>query len=49
MSLFQFTRFNGVVNVIEANSVVFTLRGHSILDKFIETQGSVDDVPANCN
>lgn len=49
MSLFQFTRFNGVVNIIEANSVVFTLRGHSILDKFIETQSSVDDVPANCN
>lgn len=49
MSLFQFTRFNGVVNTIEANSVVFTLRGHSILDKFIETQSSVDDVPANCD
>ena len=48
-SLFQFTRFNGVINTVEANSVVFTLRGHSILDKYIETQSNVDDVPANCN
>jgi hypothetical protein len=48
MSLFQFTRFNGVVNTIEDQSVVFTLRGHSVLDKFIETQSNVQDVPANC-
>ncbi len=48
-SLFQFTRFNGVINKVEDFSVVFTLRGFTVLDKFIETQSSVEDVPANCN
>jgi hypothetical protein len=48
-SIFQFTRFNGVINTVEENSVVFTLRGFTVLDKFIETQSSVEDVPANCN
>jgi len=47
-SLFKFSRFNGVINQVEENSVVFTLRGHTVLDKFIETQSSVEDVPAGC-
>jgi hypothetical protein len=48
-SLFQFTRFNGVINKVEANSVVFTLRGYTVLDKFMETQSSVEEVPARCD
>ncbi|MCB0630255.1 MAG: hypothetical protein R2824_05560 [Saprospiraceae bacterium] len=48
-SLFQFTRFNGVINKVEANSVVFTLRGYTVLDKFMETQSNVEEVPARCN
>lgn len=47
-SMFQFTRFNGVINKVEDSSVVFTLRGYTILDKFIETQSNVEDVPSAC-
>ena len=47
-SMFQFTRFNGVINKVEESSVVFTLRGHMLLDKYIETRSNVEDVPSAC-
>ena len=48
-SLMAFSRFNGVVNIVESESVVFTMKGNSVLDRFIETQSSVEDVPSACN
>jgi hypothetical protein len=48
-SLFILSNFNGVINDVEENSVVVTLTGFTILDKFIETQSTVQEVPANCN
>lgn len=47
-SLFILSNFNGVINSVEENSVVITLTGFTILDKFIETQSTVQEVPANC-
>ncbi|SMD42652.1 hypothetical protein SAMN00777080_1213 [Aquiflexum balticum DSM 16537] len=48
-SLFIFSNFNGVINSVEENSVVVTLTGFTILDKFIETQSTVREVPPNCS
>lgn len=48
-SLFILSNFNGVINSVEDNSVVVTLTGFTILDKFIETQSTVQEVPPNCN
>jgi hypothetical protein len=48
-SLFKISRFNGVINTVEENSMVVTLRGFFVLDKFLETQSKVQEVPANCN
>lgn len=48
-SLMAFSRFNGVVNAVESESVVFNIKGNSVLDRFIETQSSVEDVPSACN
>jgi hypothetical protein len=48
-SLFIFSNFNGVINSVEENSVVVTLTGYTILDKFIETQSTVREIPARCD
>ena len=48
-TLFYLNKFNGVITSIEPNSIVITLKGTVILDKVIETESNVQDVPANCN
>ena len=48
-TLFYVNKFNGVITSVEANSIVITLKGTVTLDKIIETESSVQDVPANCN
>lgn len=48
-TLFDMTGFNGVITSIEPTSIVITLKGTVILDKIIETESNVQDVPANCN
>lgn len=48
-TLFRFSRFDGVINAVEENSIVITLRGFFIMDRIIDTQSMVQEVPANCN
>lgn len=48
-SLFKISRFDGVINVVEDNSIVVTLLGYFVLDKFLETQSKVQEVPAKCD
>ncbi|WP_452220259.1 hypothetical protein [Lacinutrix salivirga] len=48
-TLFYVNGFNGVVSAVEPNSMVVTLRGTLTLDKIIDSDSNVQDVPANCN
>ncbi|MCH6200787.1 hypothetical protein MMU07_14475 [Aquiflexum sp. LQ15W] len=48
-TLFKISRFNGVINAVEDNSIVVTLLGYFVLDKFLETQSKVQEVPAKCD
>ena len=48
-TLFYLTNFNGVITEIEPTSIVVTLRGTLTLDKIIDSESNVQDVPANCN
>ncbi|WP_111671501.1 hypothetical protein [Algoriphagus litoralis] len=48
-TIFLFSNFNGVVNAVEENSVVITLLGYTVLDKFIDTQSKVQEVAPKCN
>ena len=48
-SQFHFSGFNGTITAVDGKSIVITLRGTTILDKIIETESKVQDVPANCN
>lgn len=48
-SQFHFSGFNGVITAVEPTSIVITLRGTTVLDKIIQTESKVQDVPANCN
>lgn len=48
-TLFYLTNFNGVITDVEPNSIVVTLRGTMTLDKIIDAESNVQDVPANCN
>ncbi|GAB2496376.1 hypothetical protein [Algoriphagus taiwanensis] len=48
-TLFAFSNFNGVINSVEENSVVVTIMGFTILDKFMDTQSKVQEVPPRCN
>lgn len=48
-SLFILSDFDGVINSVEENSVVVTLTGFTILDRFVATQSTVKEVPANCS
>jgi hypothetical protein len=48
-TIFLFSNFNGVINTVEENSVVITLLGFTVLDKFMDTQSKVQEVPPRCN
>lgn len=48
-TLFYLTNFNGVITAVEPTSIKVTLRGTMTLDKIIDSESSVQDVPANCN
>ena len=48
-SQFYVSGFNGVVTAVEPNSIVITLRGTMKLDKIVDSESNVQDVPANCN
>ena len=46
---FYLSGFNGVVTAVEDNSIVISLRGTLTLDRILESESTVQDVPANCN
>lgn len=48
-TIFMFSNFSGVVNTVEENSVVITLLGYTVLDKFMDTQSKVQEVAPKCN
>ncbi|WGD34045.1 hypothetical protein [Olleya sp. YS] len=48
-TLFYVNNFNGVVTTVEPTSIVITLKGVLTLDKIIDSESNVQDVPANCN
>jgi hypothetical protein len=48
-TLFYLTNFNGVVTDVDQYSIAVTLKGTMTLDKIVDTESNVQDVPANCN
>lgn len=48
-TLFYLTNFTGVITEIEPTSIVVTLKGSMNLDKIVDTESNVQDVPSNCN
>lgn len=48
-TLFYLTNFTGVVSEIEGTSIVVTLKGTMVLDKIVDFESNVQDVPSDCN
>ncbi|MFD2565578.1 hypothetical protein [Aquimarina rubra] len=48
-TLFYLTNFTGVITEVEDTSIVVTLKGTMVLDKIVDFESNVQDVPANCN
>ncbi|WP_204346157.1 hypothetical protein [Psychroserpens algicola] len=48
-TMFYISNFNGVITDVEDTSVLITLKNTLTLDKIIESESNVQDVPTNCN